>query len=134
VLSLKRQSCERDTRELEIGMTPSSPSEQLPVTGVACAPDPELEALDPLASSCHSILYRPEDDGYRPKSGLQSTPPPPAPAPHRSQAGAGDGQGEVVDAVIKDIRMALQRVKTLPVKPVEPQPAQPTASPIWVPR
>ncbi|XP_052121510.1 uncharacterized protein LOC113202824 isoform X13 [Frankliniella occidentalis] len=100
-------------------------------------PDPELEALDPLAQWCAA-------------GGSQNTPPPPAPAPHRNQAGSTPdnvsqslpcrssvssvNSGEGVEEVIKDIRLAIQRAKTLPVKSVESEPPQPTASPIWVPR
>ncbi|KAK3923255.1 Protein lin-10 [Frankliniella fusca] len=100
-------------------------------------PDPELEALDPLAQWCAA-------------GSSQNTPPPPAPAPHRNQTGSTPdsvsqnlpcrssvssvNSGEGVEDVIKDIRLAIQRAKTLPVKSVESEPPQPTASPIWVPR
>ncbi|XP_063239253.1 uncharacterized protein LOC134540432 isoform X5 [Bacillus rossius redtenbacheri] len=72
------------------------------------APDPELEALDPLG-------------------GAQMTPPPPAPQPHR---GAG-----AVEAALKDIRLALQRTKALPIRsPTTEEPIEDAASPVWVPR
>lgn len=83
-------------------------------------------------------------------SSSQSTPPPPAPAPHRSQTASTPdnvsqnmpcrssvssiNSGEGVEEVIKDIRLAIQRAKTLPVKSVESEVPQPSASPIWVPR
>ncbi|KRT78893.1 PDZ domain-containing protein [Oryctes borbonicus] len=44
---------------------------------------------------------------------LEKTPPPPAPAPHRSISGEKPSD---VEAAIKDIRLTLQRTKTLPLK------------------
>ncbi|KAJ8872408.1 hypothetical protein PR048_026012 [Dryococelus australis] len=79
------------------------------------AADPELEALDPLASA-------------------QMTPPPPAPQPHRSMS-IDQPHGDAVEAAIKDIRLTLQRTKTLPLKsPSTEEPLEVTDSPIWVPR
>ncbi|XP_034182726.2 uncharacterized protein LOC117605461 isoform X2 [Osmia lignaria lignaria] len=59
------------------------------------------------------------------------TPPPPAPQARQSvniEIGGG------VEAAIKDIRMALQRTKTLPVKSSTEEPPEPNVSPIWIPR
>ncbi|XP_067013633.2 uncharacterized protein [Anabrus simplex] len=78
--------------------------------------DPELEALDPLAG------------------GTQMTPPPPAPQPHRSLS-LDPPPSDSVEAAIKDIRLALQRTKTLPLKsPPTEEALDVTDSPIWVPR
>ncbi|XP_076544122.1 uncharacterized protein LOC117605461 isoform X8 [Osmia lignaria lignaria] len=58
------------------------------------------------------------------------TPPPPAPQARQSvniEIGGG------VEAAIKDIRMALQRTKTLPVKSSTEEPPEPNVSPIWIP-
>lgn len=66
------------------------------------------------------------------------TPPPPAPQSRQSvgldqQQVNAVGGGEV-EAAIKDIRMALQRTKTLPVKSPSEEPPEPSVSPIWIPR
>lgn len=61
------------------------------------------------------------------------TPPPPAPAPHRSLS-VGE-QPSDVEAAIKDIRLTLQRTKTLPLKsPPEEECEENASSPIWIPR
>jgi hypothetical protein len=70
-------------------------------------------------------------------AGAQTTPPPPAPQPHRSMSlDPPQMSSDSVEAAIKDIRLALQRTKTLPLKsspgPVES--LELTNSPIWVPR
>ncbi|XP_020709256.2 uncharacterized protein LOC105687945 isoform X3 [Athalia rosae] len=70
--------------------------------------DLELDGLDPLG-----------------------TPPPPAPQGRQS---ANLENGGEVEAAIKDIRMALQRTKTLPVKSPSEEPPEPSISPIWIPR
>ncbi|XP_020709262.2 uncharacterized protein LOC105687945 isoform X10 [Athalia rosae] len=69
--------------------------------------DLELDGLDPLG-----------------------TPPPPAPQGRQS---ANLENGGEVEAAIKDIRMALQRTKTLPVKSPSEEPPEPSISPIWIP-
>ncbi|XP_025264703.1 uncharacterized protein LOC105257000 isoform X9 [Camponotus floridanus] len=59
------------------------------------------------------------------------TPPPPAPQGRQSvtlEVNCGE-----VEAAIKDIRMALQRTKTLPVKSPSEDPPEPSVSPIWIP-
>ncbi|KAL0127460.1 hypothetical protein PUN28_005622 [Cardiocondyla obscurior] len=59
------------------------------------------------------------------------TPPPPAPQGRQSvslELNCGE-----VEAAIKDIRMALQRTKTLPVKSPSEEPPEPSVSPIWIP-
>ncbi|XP_014222639.1 uncharacterized protein LOC106649641 isoform X12 [Trichogramma pretiosum] len=72
------------------------------------------------------------------------TPPPPAPQSRQSlglmeqnncllMSGNGTGGGEV-EAAIKDIRLTLQRTKTLPiVKSPHNEPPEPSVSPIWIP-
>ncbi|XP_014468510.1 PREDICTED: uncharacterized protein LOC106741233 [Dinoponera quadriceps] len=59
------------------------------------------------------------------------TPPPPAPQGRQSVSLEIGGE---VEAAIKDIRMALQRTKTLPVKSPSEEPPEPSVSPIWIPR
>ncbi|KAG8245305.1 Amyloid-beta A4 precursor protein-binding A member 1 [Homalodisca vitripennis] len=74
--------------------------------------DIDLECLDPLS---------------------ERTPPPPAPQPHRRLS---DPPPPTVEAALKDIRLTLQRTKTLPLRstPAETTPAEPDTSPIWIPR
>ncbi|XP_017792697.1 PREDICTED: uncharacterized protein LOC108574588 [Habropoda laboriosa] len=58
------------------------------------------------------------------------TPPPPAPQARQSINLEIGGE---VEAAIKDIRMALQRTKTLPVKSSTEEPPESNVSPIWIP-
>ncbi|KAJ8949117.1 hypothetical protein NQ318_012865 [Aromia moschata] len=62
----------------------------------------------------------------------EKTPPPPAPAPHRLAQGE---KSSDVEAAIKDIRLTLQRTKTLPLQHhPEEESEENAASPVWVPR
>ncbi|XP_050519209.1 amyloid-beta A4 precursor protein-binding family A member 2-like isoform X8 [Diabrotica virgifera virgifera] len=62
---------------------------------------------------------------------LEKTPPPPAPAPHRLLQGEKTSD---VEAALKDIRLTLQRTKTLPLqRHPEEDCEENAASPIWVP-
>lgn len=79
-----------------------------------------------------------------------SSPPPPAPAPHRDsrsfQQQVSNAQNiGGVEATIKDIRMTLQRTKTLPLRPLcstnggdnedhDLTQSNKSETPIWVPR
>ncbi|XP_076235962.1 uncharacterized protein LOC143180251 [Calliopsis andreniformis] len=65
--------------------------------------------------------------------GLDPLGTPPPPAPQARQTVNLEIGGEV-EAAIKDIRMALQRTKTLPVKSSTEEPPEPNVSPIWIPR
>lgn len=63
---------------------------------------------------------------------LEKTPPPPAPAPHRMVQGEKTSD---VEAAIKDIRLTLQRTKTLPLQHHPEEECEENASsPVWVPR
>ncbi|XP_076177260.1 uncharacterized protein LOC143151727 isoform X3 [Ptiloglossa arizonensis] len=64
--------------------------------------------------------------------GLDPLGTPPPPAPQARQTVNLEIGGEV-EAAIKDIRMALQRTKTLPVKSSTEEPLEPNVSPIWIP-
>lgn len=80
-----------------------------------------------------------------------SSPPPPAPAPHREthpfqqQLVISNQNAETVEDTIKDIRMTLQRTKTLPLRPLcvtnsgenedqESLNSVKSETPIWIPR
>lgn len=61
----------------------------------------------------------------------EKTPPPPAPAPHRCMP----EEKSDVEAAIKDIRLTLQRTKTLPLKcHPEEECEENEVSPVWIPR
>ncbi|XP_076262520.1 uncharacterized protein LOC143197738 isoform X16 [Rhynchophorus ferrugineus] len=61
----------------------------------------------------------------------EKTPPPPAPAPHRMVSGEKTNE---VEAAIKDIRLTLQRTKTLPLqRHPEEECEDNCVSPVWVP-
>ncbi|XP_020287639.1 uncharacterized protein LOC109856598, partial [Pseudomyrmex gracilis] len=66
--------------------------------------------------------------------GLDPLGTPPPPAPQGRQSVTLDVNCGEVEAAIKDIRMALQRTKTLPVKSPSEEPPEPSVSPIWIPR
>lgn len=64
------------------------------------------------------------------ESTSEKTPPPPAPQPHRCGEKPSD-----VEAAIKDIRLTLQRTKTLPLKcHLEEERECSEVSPVWIPR
>lgn len=66
----------------------------------------------------------------------ERTPPPPAPQPHRRLSVDAPSDSPSVEAALKDIRLTLQRTKTLPLRspPSETTPVEINASPIWIPR
>ncbi|CAH1392846.1 unnamed protein product [Nezara viridula] len=119
VLLMKRQisEIEREINERNIKPSQNNSSiafteeEKLP-TPCPISPDIDLHALDPLNGS---------------------TPPPPAPQSPTTVVGLGD---PTVEAALKDIRLTLQRTKTLPLHSPTQEPSPPTveASPIWIPR
>ncbi|XP_066901235.1 amyloid-beta A4 precursor protein-binding family A member 3 isoform X1 [Halyomorpha halys] len=119
VLLMKRQisEIEREINERNIKPSQNSSSvtfteeEKLP-TPHPLSPDIDLHALDPLNGS---------------------TPPPPAPQSPTTMVGLGD---PTVEAALKDIRLTLQRTKTLPLHSPTQEPSPPTVetSPIWIPR
>ncbi|XP_073993929.1 uncharacterized protein isoform X4 [Rhodnius prolixus] len=119
VLLMKRQisEIEREIIERNIKQHPTSavaitnePTEEKVCTPRAMSPDIDLHSLDPLNGG---------------------TPPPPA--PQSPTAALGD---PAVEAALKDIRLTLQRTKTLPIRSPPHEPAQPQieTSPIWIPR
>lgn len=119
VLLMKRQisEIEREINERNIKPSQNNSSitfteeEKLP-TPRPLSPDIDLHALDPLNGS---------------------TPPPPAPQSPTTVVGLGD---PTVEAALKDIRLTLQRTKTLPLHSPTQEPSPPTVetSPIWIPR
>lgn len=105
----------------------------------------QISLLKFLLAASPELFITKKENSYDTTSELQldgldplGTPPPPAP---QSRQGVGLDQQQVnvvgggeVEAAIKDIRMALQRTKTLPVKSPSEEPPEPSVSPIWIPR
>lgn len=96
------------------------------------------ELLHSLKGSSPDLFITNKDNGVFEPGELQldgldplGTPPPPAP---QSRQSIGLEMGGEVEAAIKDIRMALQRTKTLPAKSPSEDPLEPSVSPIWIPR
>ncbi|XP_031844926.1 uncharacterized protein LOC116432350 isoform X4 [Nomia melanderi] len=95
------------------------------------------DILHSLKSSSPDLFVPKKENSYDVNElqldGLDPLGTPPPPAPQARQTVNLEIGGEVA-AAIKDIRMALQRTKTLPVKPSTEEPLEPNVSPIWIPR
>ncbi|XP_076383315.1 uncharacterized protein LOC117222785 isoform X3 [Megalopta genalis] len=95
------------------------------------------DILHSLKSSSPDLFVPKKENSYDANElqldGLDPLGTPPPPAPQARQTVNLEIGGEV-EAAIKDIRMALQRTKTLPVKPSTEEPLEPNVSPIWIPR
>ncbi|XP_076383314.1 uncharacterized protein LOC117222785 isoform X2 [Megalopta genalis] len=94
------------------------------------------DILHSLKSSSPDLFVPKKENSYDANElqldGLDPLGTPPPPAPQARQTVNLEIGGEV-EAAIKDIRMALQRTKTLPVKPSTEEPLEPNVSPIWIP-
>ncbi|XP_076224627.1 uncharacterized protein LOC116432350 isoform X2 [Nomia melanderi] len=94
------------------------------------------DILHSLKSSSPDLFVPKKENSYDVNElqldGLDPLGTPPPPAPQARQTVNLEIGGEVA-AAIKDIRMALQRTKTLPVKPSTEEPLEPNVSPIWIP-
>lgn len=95
------------------------------------------DILQTLQATSPDLFIAQKDNSYETNElnldGLDplGTPPPPAPQGRQSM---NMEMGGVIEAAIKDIRMSLQKTKTLPVKsPADEQPES-SVSPIWIPR
>ncbi|CAL7941444.1 unnamed protein product [Xylocopa violacea] len=95
------------------------------------------DILHSLKSSSPDLFVPKKENSYDTNElqldGLDPLGTPPPPAPQARQNINLEIGGEV-EAAIKDIRMALQRTKTLPVKSSAEEPPEPNVSPIWIPR
>ncbi|XP_076756435.1 uncharacterized protein LOC143426716 isoform X3 [Xylocopa sonorina] len=95
------------------------------------------DILHSLKSSSPDLFVPKKENSYDTNElqldGLDPLGTPPPPAPQARQNVNLEIGGEV-EAAIKDIRMALQRTKTLPVKSSAEEPPEPNVSPIWIPR
>ncbi|XP_022901190.1 uncharacterized protein [Onthophagus taurus] len=123
VMLMKRQITEI---EREINQTIGR--KKLQENGVS--PNKERSSVSPI--DINGCLNNFEDQHSHTQSeSLEKTPPPPAPAPHRSS----NEKPNDVEAAIKDIRLTLQRTKTLPLKCHPEEDSEENAtSPVWVPR
>ncbi|CAL7941446.1 unnamed protein product [Xylocopa violacea] len=94
------------------------------------------DILHSLKSSSPDLFVPKKENSYDTNElqldGLDPLGTPPPPAPQARQNINLEIGGEV-EAAIKDIRMALQRTKTLPVKSSAEEPPEPNVSPIWIP-
>nr|XP_050845337.1 uncharacterized protein LOC127061895 isoform X3 [Vespula vulgaris] len=95
------------------------------------------DILHTLKTSSPDLFIAKKENSYETNElqldGLDPLGTPPPPAPQGRQSVNLEIGGEV-EAAIKDIRMALQRTKTLPVKSPSEEPPEPSVSPIWIPR
>ncbi|XP_066584859.1 serine-rich adhesin for platelets-like isoform X3 [Prorops nasuta] len=95
------------------------------------------DILHSLKTTSPDLFITKKDNSYETTElqldGLDPLGTPPPPAPQGRQSVSLEMGGEV-EAAIKDIRMALQRTKTLPVKSPSEDPPEPSVSPIWIPR
>ncbi|XP_043263248.1 uncharacterized protein LOC122403668 isoform X6 [Colletes gigas] len=94
------------------------------------------DILHSLKSSSPDLFIPKKENSYDTNElqldGLDPLGTPPPPAPQARQIVNLEVGGEV-EAAIKDIRMALQRTKTLPVKSSTEEPLESNVSPIWIP-
>ncbi|XP_047344892.1 uncharacterized protein LOC124947164 isoform X7 [Vespa velutina] len=94
------------------------------------------DILHSLKTSSPDLFIAKKENSYETNElqldGLDPLGTPPPPAPQGRQSVNLEIGGEV-EAAIKDIRMALQRTKTLPVKSPSEEPPEPSVSPIWIP-
>ncbi|XP_011298363.1 uncharacterized protein [Fopius arisanus] len=95
------------------------------------------DILQTLKATSPDLFIAQKENSYETNElhldGLDPLGTPPPPAPQGRQTMNLEIGGEV-EAAIKDIRMALQKTKTLPVKSPSEDPPEPNVSPIWIPR
>ncbi|XP_015127048.1 uncharacterized protein LOC107048400 isoform X2 [Diachasma alloeum] len=95
------------------------------------------DILQTLKATSPDLFIAQKENSYETNElhldGLDPLGTPPPPAPQGRQTMNLEIGGEV-EAAIKDIRMALQKTKTLPVKSPSEEPPEPNVSPIWIPR
>ncbi|XP_057666748.1 uncharacterized protein LOC130900197 isoform X9 [Diorhabda carinulata] len=126
VMLMKRQITEIE-REINQGICKSN-STKINENGLS--PKNEIRNVSSIdINGCVSSFEEPMTISQT--DSLEKTPPPPAPAPHRPMQGEKTND---VEAALKDIRLTLQRTKTLPLQrhPEEGDEENAT-SPIWVP-
>ncbi|CAH1153767.1 unnamed protein product [Phaedon cochleariae] len=127
VMLMKRQITEIE-REINQGICKSN-STKTNENGLS--PTNEIQNASPIdiINGCASSFEEPMTISQT--DSLEKTPPPPAPAPHRLIQGEKPSE---VEAAIKDIRLTLQRTKTLPLqRHPEEENEEIAASPIWIP-
>ncbi|XP_050519203.1 uncharacterized protein LOC114331300 isoform X3 [Diabrotica virgifera virgifera] len=126
VMLMKRQITEIE-REIHQGICKSN-STKINENGLS--PKNEVRNSSPIdINGCVSSFEEPMTISQT--DSLEKTPPPPAPAPHRLLQGEKTSD---VEAALKDIRLTLQRTKTLPLqRHPEEDCEENAASPIWVP-
>ncbi|XP_014607424.1 PREDICTED: uncharacterized protein LOC106788567 isoform X12 [Polistes canadensis] len=135
VMLMKRQINEIEKEIIQRTRNDMLGTENEPVKDVSLNVTKEL--LHTLQTSSPDLFIAKKENSYETNElqldGLDPLGTPPPPAPQGRQSVNLEIGGEV-EAAIKDIRMALQRTKTLPVKSPSEEPPEPSVSPIWIPR
>ncbi|XP_014607420.1 PREDICTED: uncharacterized protein LOC106788567 isoform X8 [Polistes canadensis] len=134
VMLMKRQINEIEKEIIQRTRNDMLGTENEPVKDVSLNVTKEL--LHTLQTSSPDLFIAKKENSYETNElqldGLDPLGTPPPPAPQGRQSVNLEIGGEV-EAAIKDIRMALQRTKTLPVKSPSEEPPEPSVSPIWIP-
>ena len=135
VMLMDRQKC-----EVDVEIIPRTRDDTM---ALGCEPakdgvvDITKDILRMLKETSPDFFIAQKDNSYETNElnldGLDPLGTPPPPAPQGRQSTNLEIGGEV-EAAIKDIRMALQKTKTLPVKSPSEDPAETSVSPIWIPR
>ncbi|XP_076262535.1 uncharacterized protein LOC143197738 isoform X29 [Rhynchophorus ferrugineus] len=124
VMLMKRQITEIE-REINQGLCKVKSGNKLTENGIS----PQKESITTSPTNMNSFE---EQLNLSQNDSAEKTPPPPAPAPHRMVSGEKTNE---VEAAIKDIRLTLQRTKTLPLqRHPEEECEDNCVSPVWVPR
>ncbi|XP_015188215.1 PREDICTED: uncharacterized protein LOC107072631 isoform X3 [Polistes dominula] len=135
VMLMKRQINEIEKEIIQRTRNDMLGTENEPVKDVSLNVTKDL--LNTLQTSSPDLFIAKKENSYETNElqldGLDPLGTPPPPAPQGRQSVNLEIGGEV-EAAIKDIRMALQRTKTLPVKSPSEEPPEPSVSPIWIPR
>ncbi|XP_076262531.1 uncharacterized protein LOC143197738 isoform X26 [Rhynchophorus ferrugineus] len=123
VMLMKRQITEIE-REINQGLCKVKSGNKLTENGIS----PQKESITTSPTNMNSFE---EQLNLSQNDSAEKTPPPPAPAPHRMVSGEKTNE---VEAAIKDIRLTLQRTKTLPLqRHPEEECEDNCVSPVWVP-
>ncbi|XP_015188270.1 PREDICTED: uncharacterized protein LOC107072631 isoform X9 [Polistes dominula] len=134
VMLMKRQINEIEKEIIQRTRNDMLGTENEPVKDVSLNVTKDL--LNTLQTSSPDLFIAKKENSYETNElqldGLDPLGTPPPPAPQGRQSVNLEIGGEV-EAAIKDIRMALQRTKTLPVKSPSEEPPEPSVSPIWIP-
>ncbi|CAG9759960.1 unnamed protein product [Ceutorhynchus assimilis] len=129
VMLMKRQITEIE-REINQGICKQKSGGKPSENGMPPPKDCIVTSPTDINNSCVNSFDEPLNISHT--DSVEKTPPPPAPAPHRMVSGG--EKANDVEAAIKDIRLTLQRTKTLPLQRHPGEECEENGdSPIWVP-